>query len=60
MTNSIPFSSEKSGPAVFEHQGRWFINLGQPGYNSRTNNRAGYDSQQKAQDVIDGKRSRFA
>lgn len=56
----IPFSDKKGSPDVIEYRGRFYINMGRPGFNSRTNNRAGYDTRQKAQDVIDGKRSRFA
>lgn len=54
------FSSDKKAPDILEHQGRFYINMGRPGYNSHTNNRDGYETKKKAQDVIDGKRSRFA
>lgn len=55
-----PFSTEKGSPAIVEWRGRFFINMGRPGFNSRTNNRFGYDSRDLAQAVIDGKRSRFS
>jgi hypothetical protein len=49
---------DEGSPDVIEHNGRFYINVGRPGFNSKTNNGAGYDSKKIAQEVIEGKRSR--
>lgn len=56
--NNPKFDASPTAPDVIEHAGRFYINMGRPGFNSRTNNRNGYATRQLAQDVIDGKRSR--
>ena len=38
-----PFSTEPGSPDVVQStDGRWFINMGRPGFNSPTNNRGGW------------------
>jgi hypothetical protein len=48
--NNPPFST--TGPDVIEHNGRWFINMGRPGFNTRANNANGYASKGQATRVM--------
>jgi hypothetical protein len=36
------------GPDVIEHNGRFYINMGRPGFNTRANNRDGYATRESA------------
>jgi len=42
-----PFSME--GPDLIQHEGRWYINMGRPGFNSKPNNGLGYDTMRNAE-----------
>jgi hypothetical protein len=37
-----------NGPEVIEHNGRYFINMGHPGFNTRANNVQGYATKAQA------------
>ena len=58
--SKLNFDSSKTAPDVIVFNGRYYINMGRPGFNSKTNNGMGYDTEKKALDVIAGRRSRFA
>lgn len=60
--DDIPFGPKgtKEGETdIIPFNGRFYINMERPGFNSWTNNGQGYETEQQARDVIDGKSSRF-
>jgi hypothetical protein len=54
LNDPIDLQDPRNTPArpgeeqVAEYKGRWYIRMGQPGYNTRANNRDGYASKAKA------------
>ncbi len=56
-----PFSTEPSSPDVVQStDGRWFINMGRPGFNSPTNNRGGWPTAEMAQQISASFKARAA
>lgn len=46
------FSTAESSADVIPHNGRWFINMGRPGFNCAANNRKGFASKGQATRVM--------
>jgi hypothetical protein len=46
------FTTEAGSPDVVEHGGRFFVNMGRPGFNTRANNAQGFATHAKALGVI--------
>ena len=56
-----PFSTEPGSPDVVQStDGRWFINMGRPGFNSPTNNRGGWPTEAGARTLLIAYRARAA
>lgn len=51
-TDTLGQRMATSTTPVFEFEGRWYIAMGQPGYNSLANNRNGYATQGRADAAI--------
>jgi hypothetical protein len=47
---SPPFDTK--GPDVIEHRGRFYVNMGRPGFNTRANNSNGYATREGALGVM--------
>lgn len=43
------FSTQPGAPLVIKRGGRFFINMGRPGFNCRANNGAGFSSREAAE-----------
>lgn len=53
------FSFDTNSPDIIEHDGRFYINGGRPGFNSRKNNGRGYDTEAEAREVLERHASEY-
>jgi len=52
-TDTLGKAMATSPTPIFQFNGRWYIAMGQPGFNCKANNRDGFSKAKQAFDTID-------